>query len=99
MKTLTILLFLSTLLNFSTPVRADQSEISYLPEFCVATFLVTGQGENADHWLETYDLDATVIAFIQFNLELLLKEGEVRGKDMLSAAAGCIDADEVINED
>lgn len=74
--------------SFAEEVSVEE----YMPEFCVATFLVTGQHAQADTWLGRYELRREAITFLQVNLEILLKEKQLRGEDIIAAADGCIEA-------
>lgn len=68
----------------------DSISYSDLPEFCVASFLVTEQEVEAAYWRVTYELDLAQIERHRITLERLLKDGHLEYETVEEGARNCI---------
>lgn len=79
--------------------QSSDQEADLMPEFCVATFLTTGNAAEATIWLNRYDLNRAYITYMQLNLEAFIKEGEIRAEDVMAAVDECKAANDEAESD
>jgi hypothetical protein len=61
----------------------------YLPEFCVAAFIITGNEAEATYWRGAYGLDLAVIRFFTESLRYLVQRDEVERQLILQTVDEC----------